>query len=433
MQTSLHGIAKAAREHRRKRFRSLYSCFNRVLLEESFRELNKSASAGVDGVTYREYEKDLQRNLVDLEERLKGKRYRARLVRRTYIPKANGGERPLGIQALEDKIVQNLARRILEALFEPLFLDCSHAYRPNRSARRAAQKLREQLQGRYAWVVESDIKSFFDSIDHDQLIEMVCKRVDDEAFIRLLRKWLKAGVLTPDGSVERPEMGTPQGSLVSPVLANIYLHYALDKWFEGEFKRSCDGEAMLLRYADDFVVAFRLHRDAARFLRRVRKRMEGYGLALAEEKTRKFMFNRVRKRDSESFVFLGFEFRRIVSRKGVDTVWMRTAPQRLRRTVKEFAQWLREHLSKRTPWLLGMVKTKLRGLREYFGVPGNSVAVKQMHDLFYRTCFRLFNRRSQRRSFTWPQFARLWNRYNVSSLRRLCNTGEQMSLLPYLR
>jgi group II intron reverse transcriptase/maturase len=223
----------------------------------------------------------------------------------------------LGIPALEDKIVQNLARRILEALFEPLFLDCSHAYRPGRSARQAAQELQRELRGRYTWVVEADIKSFFDTIDHDQLIEMVRKRVDDEAFIRLLRKWLKAGVLMPAGQVQRPEYGTPQGGLVSPVLANIYLHYALDKWFEGEMKRSCDGERMLLRYADDFVAAFRFHRDAARFLRKLRKRMSAFGLALAEDKTRKLMFNRFRKRDSETFEFPGFEYRWITARSGV--------------------------------------------------------------------------------------------------------------------
>jgi len=433
MRTSLHGIAKAAQEHKRKRFRGLYGCFNRVLLEESFRQLNKKAVAGVDGVTYREYEKDLKHNLLDLEERLKAKRYRAKLVRRTFIPKDGGKQRPLGVPALEDKIVQNLARRILEALFEPLFLDCSYAYRPNRSARRAAEDLRRELEGKYTWVVESDIASFFDTIDHELLIEMVKKRVDDEAFIRLLRKWLRAGVLNQSGTVETPQQGTPQGSVVSPVLANIYLHYVLDRWFESTIRRRSDGDVTFVRYADDFVAAFRYHRDAARFLRLLRKRLQSYGLSVAEDKTRKLMFNRFRKQDSTAFDFLGFEYRWIISRRGYDAVWMRTAPRRLRRIVKTFAMWLRKHLSKRTPWILGMTKTKLRGLREYFGVRGNSVAVKQMHDLFYRTCYRLFNRRSQRRSYTWPQFSRLWKTYNVSSLRSLGNEGQQLTLLPYLR
>jgi hypothetical protein len=259
------------------------------------------------------------------------------------------------------------------------------------------------------------------------------KRVDDEAFVRLIRKWLKAGVLTPRGDVERPGRGTPQGGLVSPVLANIYLHYVLDKWFATELKRSVDGEAMLVRYADDFVAAFRYHRDAARYLRHLRKRMERHGLSLAEEKTRKLMFNRFRKAESGTFEFLGFEYRWITTRSGKDTVRMRTSPGRLRRIVKAFREWLRAHLSKRTPWLLGMVKTKLKGLREYFGVRGNSAAVRRMHDLHYRACYQLFNRRSQRRSYTWPSFQRLWDAYNVSSLRRLCDTGQQMSLLPYLR
>jgi group II intron reverse transcriptase/maturase len=433
MRTSLHGIAQAAQAHRRKRFRGLYGCFNRVLLEQAFRDLNKKAVPGVDGVAYHEYEQNLERNLADLEERLKTKRYRARLVRRTFIAKANGGQRPLGIPALEDKIVQNLARRILEILFEPLFLDCSYAYRPHRSARMAAEKVQEELRGRYSWVVEADIKSFFDTIDHERLIEMIKTRVDDEAFIRLIRKWLKAGVLTPRGEVERPTEGTPQGGLVSPVLANIYLHFALDKWFEEEVKKKAKGETVLIRYADDFVAAFRYHGEAARYQRELKKRLEEFGLAVAEEKTRKLMFNRFRKDESETFDFLGFEFRHIVSRKGHDTVWMRTSPRRQRRIVKAFALWLRKNLSKRSVWLLGMVKTKLKGLREYFGVRGNSAAVRRMHDLFYRTCFRLFNRRSQRKSMTWPQFGRMWNAYNVSSLRRLCDSGQQMTLLPCLR
>jgi RNA-directed DNA polymerase len=176
MQTSLHGIAEAAKQHKRKRFRSLYSCFNRVLLEQSYGELNKNAAAGVDGVTYEEYGKDLHANLLDLEDRLKGKRYHAKLVRRVFIPKASGGKRPLGIPAFEDKIVQNLARRILEALFEPLFLDCSYAYRPDRSARQAVEDLQGEIRKKYTWVVEADIQSIFDTIDHEQLIDTFCFR-----------------------------------------------------------------------------------------------------------------------------------------------------------------------------------------------------------------------------------------------------------------
>ena len=433
MQTSLHGIAEAAKRNRRRRFQSLYSCFNRVLLEESYRELNKNAAAGVDGVTYEEYGKDLQRNLLDLEDRLKRKAYHAKLVRRTFIPKASGGQRPLGIPALEDKIVQNLARRILEALFEPLFLECSYAYRPERSARQAVEQLREEIRNKYVWVVEADIKAFFDTINHDLLIEMVEKRVHDEAFTRLIRKWLNAGVLNLDGSIDRPQGGTPQGGIISPILANIYLHYVLDRWFYGDVKKRGSGEAYMVRYADDFIATFRYHADAASFLKRLPRRLGKFSLKLAPDKTRKLMFNRFQKYVSGSFSFLGFAYRWVRSAKGVDTVSLRTDPKRMRRIVRQFKEWCKGHRHKRIAWIMGMVKAKLRGLRNYFGVRGNSVFLKQVNLLFRRTLYRWLNRRNERKSYTWPVFTRIWKTYNVSSLQRLYDEGMQTSLLPYLR
>jgi group II intron reverse transcriptase/maturase len=404
-----------------------------VLLEQSYRELNKDAAPGVDGVTYSEYGKDLQRNLLNLEQRLKNKRYHAKLVRRTYIPKPTSGQRPLGIPALEDKIVQNLARRILEALFEPLFLDCSYAYRPGRSAREAAQVLQEQLRYTYVWVVEADIKSFFDSLNHDLLVEMLRKRINDEAFIRLIQKWLRAGVLHKDGSVEARQCGSPQGGVISPVLANIYLHFTLDRWFESDVRKKSGGEALLVRYADDFVTAFRYHRDAARFLRRLRRRMAKCSLSLAEKKTRKLQFNRFKKAQSCTFTFLGFVYRRIVTRRGYDTVSIRTDRKRQRRIVKQFSDWCRTHRNKRMWCIMGMVKAKLRGIREYYGVTGNSNSLRELNLLFRRTLYRWLNRRSERRSYNWTTFGRVWDMHNVSSLQRLYAEGYQLSFLPHVR
>lgn len=433
MQTSLHGIAEAARQHKRKRFRSLYSCFNRVLLEQSYRELNKDAAAGIDGMTYEEYGTNLQASLLDLEDRLKRKAYHAKLVRRVFIPKASGGKRPLGIPALEDKVVQNLARRILEALFEPLFLDCSYAYRPYRSARQAVEDLQNEIRQKYVWVVEADIKSFFDTIDHEQLIAMIKTRVDDEAFIRLIRKWLNAGVLNSDGTVDTPSGGTPQGSVISPILANIYLHFVLDRWFDGDVKKNSGGEAHMVRYADDFVAAFRYHRHAASFLRRLPARLGKFSLKLAPDKTRKLMFNRFRKSESGVFSFLGFEFRWISTRRGIDTVKLRTDSKRTRRIVREFKEWCKGHRHKRIAWIMGMVKTKLRGIRNYFGVVGNSAFLRNLNLLFRKTLYRWLNRRSERKSYSWPLFSRIWSMYNVSSLRRLDNEGFQLSFLPFLK
>jgi group II intron reverse transcriptase/maturase len=433
MQTTLHGIAEAAKQHKRKRFRSLYSCFNRVLLEQSYGELNKNAAAGVDGMTYKEYGKNLQRNLLDLEERLKGKRYHAKFVKRVFIPKASGGQRPLGIPAFEDKIVQNLARRILEHLFEPLFLECSYAYRPERSARQAVLALQEEIRHKYSWVVEADIKSFFDTIDHDQLIEMIKTRVDDEAFIRLIRKWLNAGVLNCNGTIDSPTGGTPQGGVISPILANIYLHFVLDRWFNDDVKKKSDGEAHMVRYADDFVAAFRYHKNAASFLNRLPARLAKFSLKPAPDKTRKLMFNRFRRLESGTFSFLGFEFRRIVTRKkGYDTVGVRTDSKRMRRIVRDFKEWCKGHRHKRIAWIMGMVKAKLRGLRNYFGVQGNSACLRKLNHTFRKTLYKWLNRRSQRKSYAWPAFARIWTMYNVSSLGRLNNNGFQLSFLPFL-
>jgi RNA-directed DNA polymerase len=216
MQTSLHVIANAARRDKNKRFRSLYSLFNRVLLEEAFRKLNRKSASGVDEVTWQEYESNLEENLIDLEERLKQKRYWPRYVKRVYIPKPNGKKRPLGILVLEDKIVQQLATDILMALFEPLFLDCSYAYRPNRSAKQAVSDLHYNIQQEYVWVVEADIKGFFDHIDHLWLLKMVEKRVNDRAFIGLISRFLKSGIRLPDGTTEYPEYGTPQGGVSTP-------------------------------------------------------------------------------------------------------------------------------------------------------------------------------------------------------------------------
>ncbi|HEX3008096.1 MAG TPA: group II intron reverse transcriptase/maturase, partial [Bacteroidales bacterium] len=314
MQTSLPAIAQAARHDKTKRFRGLYSMLNRNNFLVAFRAIRKGAATGVDGVTYREYERNLSDNLADLENRLKEKRYRAKLVKRVFIPKSNGKLRPLGIPARDDKILQYLVREILQTLFEPLFLDCSYAYRPKRSARIAAENLRDELFGKYSWVVESDISGFFDNVSHDWMLKMLEKRINDKALIGLIRKWLRAGILQPDGAVDYPERGTPQGSIVSPILANIYLHYILDLWFEKEVKNSNGVKATMVRYTDDFTAAFKYHKDTAQFKKKLPIRMKKFNLELAKDKTRKLRFNRFRKEDSEAFTFLGFEYRWKVSR-----------------------------------------------------------------------------------------------------------------------
>lgn len=252
--TSLRGIAKRARARKGHRFQDLYRELNAELLHASWRDLNKDAASGVDRVTAQAYEQDLNAHIQDLVGRLKRKSYRAKLVRRCYIPKDDGGERPLGIPALEDKLVQLACAKLLNAIYEQDFLLVSYGYRPGRGAREAVTDLAFNLQyGRFGYVVEADIKGFFDTIDHDWLLEMLSRRIDDRAFLDLIRKWLKAGILETDGRVLHPQTGTPQGGIISPILANVYLHHVLDLWFERVVKPRCDGRAMVIRYADDYV------------------------------------------------------------------------------------------------------------------------------------------------------------------------------------
>ena len=252
-----------------------------------FHRLNKKAASGVDQVSYHEYGADLNVNIQRLVERLKSKRYRAKLVRRKNIPKGEGRTRPLGIPALEDKLLQTAVSLILQAIYEQDFLPCSYGYRPKIGARDAVEELSARLQfGKFTYVVEADIKSFFDRIEHEWLLKMLEERVDDRPFLRLIGKWLKAGILEEDGEVLRPESGTPQGGSVSPVLANIYLHYVLDLWFERVVKKQCQGEVLMIRYADDFVCLCQYRREADRIFQVLPKRLAKFGLELAPDKSR---------------------------------------------------------------------------------------------------------------------------------------------------
>ena len=251
MPTSLQGIATKAQKQKRDRFRNLYGMLNEELLRESWREIKKHVAYGVDEVSAQDYEQQLEENIRDLVERLKQKRYRAKLVKRHYLPKGNGQLRPLGIPAVEDKLLQGAVTRLLEAIYEQDCLPCSYGYRPGIGAVDAVDELRVKLQfGYYHYVVEADSKGFFDNLDHEWLVRMLAERIDDRAFLGLIRKWLRAGILDTTGAILHPVTGTPQGGVVSPVLSNVYLHYVLDLWFEKVIKPQCQGEACLLRYAD---------------------------------------------------------------------------------------------------------------------------------------------------------------------------------------
>ncbi|MBD3315429.1 MAG: group II intron reverse transcriptase/maturase [Chitinivibrionales bacterium] len=428
-QTSLDAIAQSARRNKKKRYRSLYSFLNHVCLERAYHALNKRAAAGVDRVSWNDYGENLKENLLDLEERLKTKRYRAKWVRRVFIPKGNDKVRPLSIPAIEDKIVQYVVKEILEALFEALFLDTSFGYRKKRSPRQAVERLRDELNQKCTWVVEADISSFFDTIDRDWLVKMLERRVNDRSLIRLIEKWLRAGVLQPDGSVNHPERGTAQGSTLSPVPANIYLHFVLDQWFSHEMGSIFTGRAVLVKYADDFVAGFRYHTVASRFLRALKQRLEKFGLSLAPEKTRKFMFNRFNLERSETFEFLGFEYRRSVARSGRDYMSLRTSRKKLRKITAQFTEWCKGVRNKRLRWIMPMVKSKLTELKNYFGVGGNWRSIREIRMIFKRILFKWLNRRSERKSFNWSTFDGMLRFYNVLGYEHIRNEGVQLSFL----
>lgn len=414
MSTSLRGIANRARKDKKARFQNLYRLLNEDNLRLSFYELRKTAAAGIDKVTYQDYKNNLEGNLRNLVERLKEKRYRAKPVRRKYIPKADGKKRPLGIPALEDKVLQRACAKILNAIFEEDFLDCSWGYRPGRSAQRASYELETALhRGKHGWVVEADIRGFFDNIDHDWMQRMLEERVDDRAFIRLIRKWLKVGIMEEDGKMIHPATGTPQGGIISPVLANIYLHYVLDRWFNKVIKAESRGAIHLIRYADDFVCAFQYREDAMRFKQELPARLEKFGLEVAEEKTKMHRFSRFGGDDNGKFDFLGFEFRWIKRRSGKHGVQRRTSVKKKRGSIANFSQWIKENRHKPMAKLMRTVSSKLRGYWNYYGVRGNMNSLSQVYHECKKLLFKWLNRRSQRRSYTWEGFTDMLKHYRI--------------------
>jgi group II intron reverse transcriptase/maturase len=386
---------------------------NRISLMDAWLDINRGAASGVDKVTAMEYEENLVENIINLEKRLKEKRYKAKLVRRVYIPKGKTKLRPLGIPALEDKLVQLAAAKILGAIFEQDFLSCSWGYRPEIGALDAVKDITKTLMtGKFGYIVDADITGFFDNINHEWMVEMLELRINDKAFIRLIKKWLKAGILD-DNKVMHPVKGTPQGGIVSPVLSNIYLHYVLDLWFTKVIKPQCEGQAYICRYADDFVCAFQYKREAANFYDKLDSRLKKFGLELSKEKTRVISFSRFRKEERTSFDFLGFEFRWKVSRRGKDIISKRTSKKKYKQAMNKFADWIKRYRNKRITWIFKRLNMKLRGYYNYYGVIGN---MKRLLDYFngvVRLLFKWLNRRSQRRSYNYKGFRELCKHFKV--------------------
>lgn len=402
--TSLRGIAYKAKTQPNYRFRDLSRCIDETLLSYSFGKLNKKAASGVDRVTYSGYEGNYTANIEDLIGRLKRGGYRARLVKRKHIPKGAGKTRPLGLPVLEDKLLQTAASEILSAIYEQDFYPFSYGYRPRRSARQAADDLVMRMQfGRFGYVVEADIKGFFTHIDHDKLLEMLAQRIDDKRFLRLINKWLKAGILEEDNSITYPEEGMPQGGSISPILANIYLHTVIDDWFVKAVKPHCKGDAIICRYADDFVCAFENKRDAERFYKVLPKRLEKFNLQVAKDKTRLLRFSRFQPGLKNRFCFLSYEFYWETDKQGKPRLFRRTGRKRLQTAKHNLREYIQENRHMKTSLLLATLVRKLRGHYNYFGVIGNLAGLYAVKRYVTKLLYKWLNRRSGRRSFTWER------------------------------
>jgi len=416
--TSLWAIADKAVREPHHRFGDLYRLLNQETLRQCFFQLRKDAASGVDGVTFKEYQENLEANLENLVERLKRQSYRARLVRRRHIPKGNGKTRPLGIPVLEDKLVQVAAAQILIAIYEADFYPCSYGYRPGRGPQDAIRDLTEELRWqKHNFVVEADIKGFFDNIQHEPLLKMLEKRVHDGALIRLIRKWLRAGILEEDGKVIHPELGTPQGGVISPVLANVYLHYVLDEWFEQQVRKGNQGRSRLFRFADDFVACFEYRHEAAAFEKALKTRLAQYGLEVAPEKTKTIRFGQNGGGYNQRFDFLGLEFRWEADRKGIATVKRRTSRKKLRGAVQRFSDWIKINRSVKLRELFKTLRAKYRGYWNYYGVIGNYPSLRDYYDQTVRLLYKWLNRRSQKTSLTWRGIYAALDRHQVSRPR----------------
>ena len=412
MSPELLKVVERAKREPEGRFHSLAHLMDVPALERAYHRSRKDAAVGVDGVTKEQYGQDLERNLQDLHGRMKAKRYRHQPIRRVHIPKDQGKTRPIGVSAFEDKLVQDVIREVLEAVYEQDFLDCSHGFRPKRSPHDAIRVLdRIVHRGEVSWILEADIVSFFDSLDRKELKKMLEIRVADGSLLRLIGKCLHVGVL--DGvELSTSESGTAQGSVLSPLLGNLYLHFALDLWFEREVKPRLRGRATLIRYCDDFIIGFEQEEDARRVMDVLGKRLGRFGLTLHPDKTHLLPFRRPPAgqkggKGPATFDFLGFTLYWARTRKGRWAMSCKTRSASLRRAIQSVYDWCRRHRHLSIKDQHAALTRRIQGHFNYFGVSGNSRSLRIIIEQAKLSWYKWLCRRSQRTRFTWERFTDL--------------------------
>lgn len=405
--TKRQRIAELGKQFVQRNFTSLHHHLDLEWFAEAYRCLNAKSAPGADGVTVEEYGKNLRSNLESLCERVLGGTYRAPAVRRVRIPKGTGGNetRPIGIPTTEDKVLQRAVQMLLEPLYEPLFREVSYGFRPGRSPHKALEALWQAIMQRGGgWVLDVDVRKFFDTLDHQRLLELLRRRVSDGVIGRLVSKWLHAGVLEEE-RLSYPQQGTPQGGVISPLLSNIYLHYVLDEWFEDEVRPRLRGPAKLIRFADDFVMVFRHQADAERVWQVLPLRFGKYGLQIHPDKTRLVDFRPPPTgKKGGSFTFLGFTHYWGRSRRSHQVVQRKTARERFTRSVRAIRQWCRTHCHLPVAVQHAQLIEKIRGHYLYYGLTGNLTSLRRFHQQATRGWHYWLNRRTRGRHLNWNRF-----------------------------
>lgn len=414
METKLKKIAEVAKECPKDRITSLAHLINKESIIEIHKGMKTGKASGVDKVTKEEYEENLIANVDFLIERMKKQAYKPQPVRRAYIPKIGTDKmRPLGIPSYEDKLVQGVISQILNAVFEGDFLESSFGFRPNRSCHDALKVVNHIIERRKInFIVDTDIKGFFDNIDHEWMMKFIEHRIADVNLYRLITRFLKAGVVVKD-EYEETNNGAPQGSLISPILGNIYLHYALDLWFEKVIRKQFKGDAYMVRYADDSVFCFQYESEAQEFYKLLKQRLAGFELEVAEDKTKIIKFGRFAneniknsgKTKPETFDFLGFTHYCSKSEKGNFRVKRRTSKKKYNASLKRCKQWLKDNLTTPTVEIMKKLTVKLNGYYRYYGVTDNTTMMSNYREVVRKMLYKALNRKSQRKSFNWDKYS----------------------------
>lgn len=411
METEMKRIAEIAKNH--KKLQTLVHHINVDNLREKHRLALANKASGVDGITKAKYEENLEENLSDLIARMKRQAYKPQFVRRVYIPKEGSSEkRGLGIPAYEDKLVQSIMADVLTAIYEEKFLDFSYGFRPKRSCHDAIKKLGKIIEKKKVnYVVDADIKGFFDNVDHEWMMKFLENDIEDNNFLRIIKRFLKAGIME-DGKYIRTDAGTPQGGVISPILANVYLHYVLDLWFEKVVAKQCRGEAYIIRYADDFVCCFQYQTEAELFYQSLKERLNKFGLSLAEDKSKIIEFGRFAERDRNNrgegkpntFDFLGFTHYCSKSKARWFRVKRKTSKKKQKSKIAKMKIWLRERMHAPLDQTIKTLNRKLIGHYNYYGITDNSRCIQSFHYIAVKELFRVLRRRTQKNKINWDKY-----------------------------